>query len=169
MQRKLPQNIFPPSNFTFDSLDETSNVLNKNKKLPREDEVKQYESLWTEINNSMADNYFIQTEENSKSIELGNNSVRSQSEDTEVWETPRASWQTTSDGYIEAVEIEKAALKSVAGYSKIIKNKKYDKIITEDGSQQNCKSQNGLLNHNSQVIMSYNKKVGHLAILEIMT
>ena len=139
LQRKWPQNIFPSSNFTFDSLDETSNDLNKNHKFPKEDEVKQYESLWTEINNSMAENYFIQTEEISKSTESGNNSFRSQSEDTEVWETPRASWQTTSDGYIEAMEIEKVAMKAVTGYSKIMKNKKYDKIITEDGPQQNQK------------------------------
>ena len=116
----------------------------------------------------MAENYFIQTEEISQSTESGSRSLKSQSEDTEVWETPRASWLTTSDGYIEALEIDKAAMKAVNGYSKIIKNKKYDKIITEVGPQQLVASANELKTCNSQITLSHNRKVGKLEIISCL-
>ena len=100
-----------------------------------------YDDLWREIDSNLASNYFIQNK----------NSIDNISDDNDVWQTPRASWRSTSDGYIEALELEKS-LKSFEGYSRIKKPQKYDKIFTTSGDN-NCAS----LTYNSQITLSYNK------------
>ena len=92
----------------------------------------------------MAENYFLLPEDNSKDdIDRS----RAVSEENDIWATPRASWRSTSDGYIDQVKVD-SVLANLQGYSKINKNKKYDKIITERA---------GLVTYNSQIILSYNK------------
>ena len=71
--------------------------------------------MWKEIDNCMADNYFMNNEDK---IE-------------DVWKTPRESWHTTCDGYIDTKDINDA-LKKVDGYSKILKTRKYDKTRIND-------------------------------------
>ena len=93
----------------------------------------------------MAENYFIQHANEEKVDKMS----LTQSDENETWETPRASWRSTSDGYIEALEIEKS-LKSYVGYSKITKPKSYDKILTEI-----CPD--GKFTYNSHITLSYNK------------
>lgn len=108
----------------------------------KEDTIKNYDAMWKEINSNMAENYFIQhphEQENDKTT----------SDENEIWETPRASWRSTSDGYIEAWKIDNS-LKSLTGYSKIVKPKSYDRILTETGLD-------GKFTYNSQITLSYNK------------
>ena len=84
----------------------------------------------------MADNYFMNNEDK---IE-------------DVWKTPRESWHTTCDGYIDTKDINDA-LKKVDGYSKILKTRKYDKIVTENGA---CPNERSPVSFKSQVVVSYN-------------
>ena len=92
--------------------------------------------MWKEIDNCMADNYFMNNEDK---IE-------------DVWKTPRESWHTTCDGYIDTKDINDA-LKKVDGYSKILKTRKYDKIVTENGA---CPNKRSPVSFKSQVVVSYN-------------
>ena len=93
--------------------------------------------MWKEIDNCMADNYFMNNEEDKKE---------------DVWKTPRESWHTTCDGYIDTKDINDA-LKKVDGYSKILKTRKYDKIVTENGA---CPNERSPVSFKSQVVVSYN-------------
>ena len=96
--------------------------------------------MWKEINNCMADNSFLKNEDN---IE-------------DVWKTPRESWHTTWDGYIDTKDICDS-LKKVDGYSKILKPRKYDKIVTEKGV---CPViEKSPVSFSSEVVVSYNNKV----------
>ena len=100
--------------------------------------------MWKEINNCMADNYFMNNEDKSE----------------DVWKTPRESWHTTCDGYIDTKDINDA-LKKVDGYSKILKTRKqYDKIVTENGASCDKANDISLISFNSQGVVSYsNNKV----------
>ena len=108
------------------------------------DEENLYKSMWKEINNCMADNYFMNIEDKSE----------------DVWKTPRESWHTTCDGYIDTKDINDA-LKKVDGYSKILKTRKqYDKIVTENGASRDKANDLSPISFNSQVVVSYsNNKV----------
>ena len=90
--------------------------------------------MWKEINNCMAENYFMNNEDKTE----------------DVWKTPRESWHTTCDGYIDTNNIADAD-----GYSKIIKPRKYDKIVTEKGT---CSlNERNPLSLTSHITLSYSK------------
>ena len=96
--------------------------------------------MWKEINNCMADNSFL------------NNDVNIE----DVWKTPRESWHTTWDGYIDTKDISDS-LKKVDGYSKILKTRKYERIVTEKGA---CPAiEKSPVCFSSEVVVSYNNKV----------
>ena len=72
-----------------------------------------------------------------------NNSAKAETEtepEIELWATPRASWRTTDDGYIEQVDIDKALkheqervaneMVPELGYSKIKRITKNDTVLT---------------------------------------
>ena len=63
-----------------------------------------------------------------------------------MWTTPRASWHTTSDGYIQRQHLGEL-------YGKITKNrnydKNYDKILTATDKEK-------VMTYSSQVTLSYN-------------
>ena len=63
-----------------------------------------------------------------------------------MWTTPRASWHTTSDGYIQRQHLGEL-------YGKITKNrngdKNYDKILTATDREK-------VMTYSSQVTLSYN-------------
>ena len=113
---------------------------------PKEEKTRHYESLWNEINESLASNSFISNEDHIEKI-----NVRETDDELDIWATPRASWHTTCDGYIEAWQIDKTDL-----YSKINRNQNYDKILTS----QNGDKDNDAITYNSHVTLSYtNTKV----------
>ena len=117
----------------------------------------------------MAENYFMNEntnchdgpEEKSVAAEQHKQSPEDLSDGAEVWATPRASWRSTLDDYIEAVDIVAAGgtggtEDGMAGYSKINKATKtrfYDKILTEADPEL---ARSKLL-YNSQVTLSYTK------------
>ena len=96
--------------------------------------------MWKEINNCMADNVFL------------NNGDKSE----EIWKTPRESWHTTCDGYIDTKDFNDA-MNKVDGYSKILKTRKYDKIVTEEAGFPKTSNERSPISFNSQVVLSYNK------------
>ena len=112
----------------------------------KEDKSRQYASLWNEINESLASNSFINTEDHNEKT-----NVRETDEELDIWATPRASWHTTSDGYIEAWHLAKTDL-----YSKITRHQNYDKILTSEDRDKD----NDAITYNSQITLSYaNTKV----------
>ena len=114
----------------------------------------------------MAENYFMNEnpnchdgpEEESVAAEQHKQSPEDFWDGAEVWATPRASWRSTLDDYIEAVDIAATGVTEdgVAGYSKINKATKtrfYDKILTETAP---VLARSKIL-YNSQVTLSYTK------------
>ena len=129
--------------------EERRNIQGQKQK--EENRTRDYESLWNEINESLANNSFINNEDHTEKI-----SVRETDEDElDIWATPRASWHTTCDGYIEAWQIDKTVgLTDI--YSKINRNQNYDKILTSQGRDKD----NDVITYNSHVTLSYtNTKV----------
>ena len=113
----------------------------------KEETTRQYASLWNEINESLASNSFINNEDQIEKIK-----VREAEEELDIWATPRASWHTTSDGYIEAWHLAKTDL-----YSKITRSQNYDKILTSEDRRD---KDNDAITYNSHVTLSYtNTKV----------
>ena len=118
-------------------------------KQKEENRTRDYESLWNEINESLASNSFINNEDHTEKIK------ETDEDELDIWATPRASWHTTCDGYIEAWQIDKT-LGLTDIYSKINRNQNYDKILTSQGRDTDI----DVITYNSHVTLSYtNTKV----------
>ena len=114
----------------------------------KEETTKQYASLWNEINESLASNSFINNEDHIEKIN---------DEEMDIWATPRASWHTTSDGYIQAWQLDKTTTGLTDLYSKITRSQNYDKILTSENRRD---KDNDAITYNSHVTLSYtNTKV----------
>ena len=111
----------------------------------KEEKIRDYESLWNEINESLASNSFINTEEHIEKI-----NVREPEEDLDIWETPRASWHTTCDGYIQACQLDKTAGLTDL-YGKITRSQNYDKILTSEKRDKDSDA----ITYSSHVTLSY--------------
>ena len=116
----------------------------------KEEKTRDYASLWNEINESLANNSFINTEDHNEKT-----NVRETDEELDIWATPRASWHTTSDGYIQAWQLDKTpGLTDL--YGKIVRNQKYDKILTAEDRDRD----NDAITYSSHITLSYtNTKV----------
>ena len=123
----------------------------RNIQAQKEEKTRDYESLWNEINESLASNSFINNEDHIEKI----NVRETDDDELDIWATPRASWHTTCDGYIEAWQIDKTAGLTDL-YSKIHRHQNYDKILTSQARDKD----NDAITYNSQVTLSYtNTKV----------
>ena len=154
------------------------------------EEEKVSDLFWKQINSSMQLNYFMKNElsgsnyenafqdnEKRESFYINEmdkealqkcadstyiNDVRDESTENEIWETPRDSWKTTSDGYIEAFEIDN--MNSYTGYSKIKKPKKNENLESLGAMDDD----HVLITYHSEVTLSYNQVTKSVVVVLVL-